>query len=175
MAPGLVSPQLPSAAPYSVSKSSSSSSHTAHHQQNGEYSSETVESRQRHLGLRKMGSRHSSMANASSISSIVYSIKRRSSEELGSNISAQLLSATHESVLDWISAQRMSDLPPEGSSYDKVLAWAQLFVDRLHSFDHAVQEFAGDSYLAAQLAYGYCSLLLEVWKFPPFAVVPPFW
>ncbi|KAI6617114.1 hypothetical protein MCOR07_007258 [Pyricularia oryzae] len=164
MAPGLVSPQLPSAAPYSVSKSSSSSSHTAHHHQNGEYSSETVESRQRHLGLRKMGSRHSSMANASSISSIVYSIKRRSSEELGSNISAQLLSATHESVLDWISAQRMSDLPPEGSSYDKVLAWAQLFVDRLHSFDHAVQEFAGDSYLAAQLAYGYCSLLLELGK-----------
>ncbi|KAI6362061.1 hypothetical protein MCOR25_006296 [Pyricularia grisea] len=164
MAPGLVSPQMPSAAPYSVSKTSSS--HTAHHNHHydGEISTETVESRQRYLGLRKMGSRSSSMANASSISNVVYSIKRRSSEELGSNISAQLLSATHESVLDWISAQRMSDLPPEGSSYDKVLAWAQLFVDRLHSFDHAVQEFAGDSYLAAQLAYGYCSLLLELGK-----------
>ncbi|TLD15231.1 hypothetical protein PspLS_10631 [Pyricularia sp. CBS 133598] len=163
MAPGLVSPQMPSVAPYSVSKTTNS--HTAHHHhQDGEYSTETVESRQRYLGLRKMGSRNSSTANASSISNVVYSIKRRSSEELGSNISAQLLSATHESVLDWISAQRMSDLPPEGSSYDKVLAWAQLFVDRLHSFDHAVQEFAGDSYLAAQLAYGYCSLLLELGK-----------
>jgi hypothetical protein len=56
----------------------------------------------------------------------------------------------------------MSKLPPEGSSYDKVLAWAQLFVERLHSFDLAIENFAGDSYLAAQLAYGYCAILLEV-------------
>lgn len=56
----------------------------------------------------------------------------------------------------------MSQLPPEGSSYDKVLAWAQLFVERLNSFDMAIEEFAGDSYLAAQLAYGYCALLLQV-------------
>ena len=56
----------------------------------------------------------------------------------------------------------MSQLPPEGSSYDRVLAWAQLFVERLHSFDVEIEEFAGDSYLAAQLAYGYCALMLDV-------------
>jgi hypothetical protein len=56
----------------------------------------------------------------------------------------------------------MSLLLPEGSSYDKVLAWAHLFVERLHSFDMAIGGFASDSYLAAQLAYGYCAILLEV-------------
>lgn len=56
----------------------------------------------------------------------------------------------------------MSMLPAEGSGYDKVLSWAQLFVERLHSFEAAIEGFAGDSYLAAQLAYGYCVVLLEV-------------
>jgi hypothetical protein len=56
----------------------------------------------------------------------------------------------------------MSHLPPEGSSYDKVLAWAQLFVERLHSFDVAIGRFEGNSWLAAQLSYGYCAMLLEV-------------
>jgi hypothetical protein len=56
----------------------------------------------------------------------------------------------------------MSLLPPEGSDYDKVLAWAQLFVDRLHHFDVEIEQFAGDSYLAAQLSYGFCAMLLEV-------------
>ncbi|KAH7016094.1 uncharacterized protein B0I36DRAFT_368709 [Microdochium trichocladiopsis] len=168
MAPGTLSPQLPSA-PYGLATGSASSKtsrnasavYGQHHDE--EYSSETVESRQRAMSQR-LFSRKSSMLNVSNISNVVYSIKRRSSGELGSNISARLFSATHESLLEWISAQRMSDLPPEGSSYDKVLAWAQLFANRLHSFEYAIQEFAGDSYLAAQLAYGYCSLLLELGK-----------
>lgn len=110
----------------------------------------------------RYGSRKMSMVDTSNISNVVYSLKRRSSEELGSATSAKLLNATHDSLMDWISAQRMSHLPPEGSSHDKVLAWAQLFVERLHSFDMAIEDFAGDSYLATQLAYGYCAILLQV-------------
>jgi hypothetical protein len=96
------------------------------------------------------------------LANVVYSLKRRLSHELGSRTSAKLLSTTHDSVIDWISVQRMIHMPPEGSSYDKVLAWAQLFIERLHSFDLAIEQFAGDSYLAAQLAYGYCATLFEV-------------
>lgn len=106
-----------------------------------------------------------STASFSHISHVVHAIKQRSVEELGGSSSASnsaIFTATYESLLEWISQQRMSELPAEGSSYDKVLAWAELFADRLHSFDYAVQEFAGDSYLAAQLSYGYCSLLLNV-------------
>ena len=56
----------------------------------------------------------------------------------------------------------MRKLPPEGSSYDKALVWAALFVERVHSFDLGIEHFAGDSHLAAQLSYGYCANLLEV-------------
>lgn len=111
---------------------------------------------------RRSSSGKLSAVDTSNISSVVYSLKRRSSIEIGSDTSARLLSTTHDSILEWIRTQRMSQLPAEGSSYDKVLSWAQLFVERLHSFEVAIEEFAGDSYLAAQLAYGYCVLLLEV-------------
>lgn len=109
--------------------------------------------------------------DTSNISQVVYSLKRRGSEELGSDTSAKLLNATHDSILEWIRVQRMQRLPPEGSSQDKVLAWAQLFVERLHSFDSAIADFAGDSYLATQLAYGYCAILLEVRQYD-MALVP---
>lgn len=100
--------------------------------------------------------------DTSNISSVVDSIKRSSGDELGSTTSLKLLDSSYETLLEWIRSQRMNNLPGEGSCYDKVLAWAQLFVERLHSFDLAIEEFAGDSYLAAQLAYGYCAILLEV-------------
>lgn len=101
-------------------------------------------------------------AGNSNITSVVQSLHRRSGDELGTSASSALLNTSYVSILEWIRAERMSHLPPEGSSYDKVLGWAQLFVERLHSFDSAIQEFAGDSYLAAQLSYGYCAMLLEV-------------
>jgi hypothetical protein len=118
-------------------------------------------------GPRSVASRRASRKTvagneSSAISNVVYSLKRRSGDELGATASSKLLNSTHATLLDWIRHQRMSKLPPEGSSYDKVLAWAQLFVERLHSFDLAIEHFAGDSYLAAQLAYGYCAILLEV-------------
>ncbi|RHZ60786.1 NACHT domain protein [Aspergillus thermomutatus] len=116
----------------------------------------------RSVTSRRVSSRKFKTIETSEVSSLVYSLKRRSGDELGASTSSKLLNHTHDSVLDWIRSQRMSLLPPEGSSYDKVLSWAQLFVERLHSFDQAIEEFAGDSYLAAQLAYGYCALLLEL-------------
>lgn len=111
---------------------------------------------------RRISRKAAGAGESSNISNVVYSLKRRSGDELGVTTSSKLLNANHATLLDWIRHQRMSKIPPEGSSYDKVLAWAQLFVERLHSFDLAIEHFAGDSYLAAQLAYGYCAILLEV-------------
>ncbi|KAH9885657.1 NACHT domain protein [Xylariomycetidae sp. FL2044] len=115
----------------------------------------------RHLAHRMSSKRAGNMTDTSHISSVVYTLKRHSGDELGSGTSSRLFSP-HSSILDWIRAQRMDYYPPDGSSYDKVLSWAQLFVERLHSFDLAIEEFAGDSYLAAQLSYGYCGILLEL-------------
>lgn len=96
------------------------------------------------------------------ISKVVSELRLRGDNELDSDISARLLSYTYDSIRDWIGTQRISHLPPEGSSYDKVLAWAHLFVERLHSFDMAIGELAGEGNPASQLAYGYCAILLEV-------------
>jgi hypothetical protein len=93
---------------------------------------------------------------------VVTSIQARSGQELGTSASARLLNSTHDTILEWIRSERVNLLPPEGSAYDKVLTWAQLFVNRLHSFDSEIERFAGDSYLAAHLSYGFCTMLLEV-------------
>lgn len=110
----------------------------------------------------RVTSRRFASIGTTNISSVVNSLQRRSGDELGANASSRIVNTTYESILEWIRSERMSLLPPEGSDYDKVLAWAQLFVERLHSFDLEIEQFAGDSYLAAQLSYGYCAMLLEV-------------
>jgi hypothetical protein len=102
-------------------------------------------------------------ANTSHISSVVQSLQRRSGDEPGVDTYA-LLNTRYQDIRDWIRHERMSHLPAEGSSYDKVLAWAQLFIERLNKFDENIQGFAGDSYLAAQLSYGYCYMLLQLGK-----------
>ncbi|CAI7589114.1 unnamed protein product [Penicillium crustosum] len=101
---------------------------------------------------------------SSKLSGVVQGLQRQSGAELGANVSSTLCNTDHATILEWIATERMSHLPPEGSSYDKVLTWAQLFVERLHSFDLAIRDFEGGSWLAAQLSYGYCAMLLELGK-----------
>ncbi|CAL5872401.1 uncharacterized protein PFLUO_LOCUS6665 [Penicillium psychrofluorescens] len=128
------------------------------------FDSDSVSNSDRHSRRESFMPKKSNGVGNSNITSVVQSLHRRSGDELGTTASSKLLNTSHASIIEWIRAERMSHLPPEGSSYDKVLGWAQLFVDRLHSFDTAIYEFAGDSYLAAQLSYGYCAMLLELGK-----------
>lgn len=114
------------------------------------------------VASRRVSSKRFNMMESTAISRVVSSHKRRNVDELGTSTSSKIVNTTYVSLMDWISSQRMSLLPPEGSDYDKVLAWAQLFIESLNSFDTAIEEFAGDSYLAAQLVYGFCAMLLEV-------------
>ncbi|KAJ5599082.1 hypothetical protein N7450_000149 [Penicillium hetheringtonii] len=65
------------------------------------------------------------------------------------------------SIRDWISNERMNFMPPEGSSSDKVLSWAQLFVGRLNEFDEAIRD---DSGAAATVSYICVGELLRLWK-----------
>jgi hypothetical protein len=111
---------------------------------------------------RSMMPRKFHSAVSAKLSSVVQGLRHQSGAELGVNASSTLFNTNHATILEWIATERMSHLPPEGSSYDKVLAWAQLFVERLHSFDEAIGNFEGNSWLAAQLSYGYCAMLLEV-------------
>ncbi|KAJ6191057.1 hypothetical protein N7519_001078 [Penicillium mononematosum] len=93
------------------------------------------------------------------LADVVNSLARRGSDDLtGSRVS----DTDYASLLEWIRCERMRKLPPEGSRYDKALVWAALFIERVHSFDIGIEQFAGDSHLAAQLSYGYCASLLEL-------------
>lgn len=107
--------------------------------------------------------RKSSAGGNSALADLVHSLGRRGSGEM---TSSSIIAADYEAILEWIRSERMRKLPPEGSSYDKVLVWAGLFVERLHSFDSAIQHFEGDSHIAAELAYIHCASLLEVCQCP---------
>ncbi|PKX90746.1 uncharacterized protein P174DRAFT_423609 [Aspergillus novofumigatus IBT 16806] len=105
------------------------------------------------------GQRKSSAGTSSALANLVQSLGRRGSGEM---ISSKNIGADYEAILEWIRSERMRKLPPEGSSYDRVLVWARLFVERLHSFDSAIQHFEGESHMAAELAYIHCASLLEL-------------
>ncbi|PWY73042.1 NACHT domain protein [Aspergillus heteromorphus CBS 117.55] len=108
-------------------------------------------------GSSRRGSRRISAGGASTLAEVVNSLSRRNGDDTISSIDAD-----YASLLEWIRYERMRKLPPEGSGYDKALVWAALFVERLHSFDSAIEQFAGDSHMAAQLAYVHCGSLLEL-------------
>lgn len=93
------------------------------------------------------------------LADVVHSLAHRGGQDL---TASRVADANYTSLLEWIRCERMKKLPPEGSSYDKALVCAALFVDRVHSFDLGIEQFAGDSHLAAQLSYCYCASLLEV-------------
>ncbi|KAL6229357.1 hypothetical protein BDW75DRAFT_245812 [Aspergillus navahoensis] len=97
-------------------------------------------------------------APATALTDLVHSLKPHNGNAMGL---PNTIGADHERLLEWIRSERMHKLPPEGSSYDKVLICAKLFVERLHSFDGAIQHFAQESHTATQLAYVYCASLLE--------------
>ncbi|GFF70345.1 hypothetical protein IFM61392_02911 [Aspergillus lentulus] len=112
-----------------------------------------------HSTLSQNGQRKPSVGTSSAIANLVQSLGRRGSGEMASS---KIIGADYEAILEWIRSERMRKLPPEGSSYDRVLVWARLFVERLHSFDSAIQHFEGDSHMAAELAYIHCASLLEL-------------
>ncbi|RAL14183.1 uncharacterized protein BO97DRAFT_448794 [Aspergillus homomorphus CBS 101889] len=112
-----------------------------------------------HTSTSRRGSKALSGGGSSTLADVVSSLARRSSDAM---ISSTISDADYATLLEWIRAERMRKLPPEGSSYDKALVWAALFVERLHSFDTALEHFAGDSHMAAQLAYVHCASLLEL-------------
>lgn len=107
-------------------------------------------------------SRKFAATETTKISETVSVLHRRSRDELGAATSAKLLTASYGSLIEWVRNERMAKLPAEGSHYDQLLGWVQLFAERLHSFDVAIEHFANDSHLAAQIAYGYCAVLVEV-------------
>ncbi|RMZ83471.1 hypothetical protein DV737_g1596, partial [Chaetothyriales sp. CBS 132003] len=88
-------------------------------------------------------------------------LKRRCADELGAVISNNIVSS-YTRLIEKISQERLQTLPTEGSAWDKVLAWAQSFAEKFNEFDLAIEEFTGGNYDGAEIAFGYCALLLDL-------------
>ncbi|KAJ5660948.1 uncharacterized protein N7484_000320 [Penicillium longicatenatum] len=163
MAPGLVSPVPGNLSSSFYSERPGNSRHASAFSTH--FDSDTFSQNGR-SSRRESGLVHRNMSGVggSNLTSLVHSLYQRSGNELGAHASSRLMNSSYESLKEWIRVQRMSHLPPEGSNYDKVLSWALLFIERLHHFDSNINKFAGDSYLATQLSYGYCGMLLDLGK-----------
>jgi len=67
-----------------------------------------------------------------------------------------------ESILDWVSSERLTYMPQRGSRWDKVLKWAEFFSLQISGYEKAISSFVPDSGAAAQLIWASCKILLEV-------------
>ncbi|EXJ84870.1 hypothetical protein A1O3_05545 [Capronia epimyces CBS 606.96] len=119
----------------------------------------------RHASYRLSTSRTKTTASGATgsakMAEIVHILKRRCAEELGSAISNNIISS-YQTLIEKISNERLRRLPTEGSAWDKVLAWAQSFAEKFNEFDLAIEQFTGGNYDGAEIAFGYCILLLEL-------------
>lgn len=79
--------------------------------------------------------------------------------QYGNSVSLGMTNAA--SIRDWISDERMNYMPPEGSSSDKVLSWAQLFVGRLSEFDENIRDDSGAAATILYVCVGKLLLLLK--------------
>lgn len=104
---------------------------------------------------------NSNASGSAKMAETVSLLKRRCAEELGAAISNNIVSS-HTRLMEKISQERLRSLPTEGSAWDKVLAWAQSFSEKFNDFDHAIEQFTGGNYDGAEIAFGYCILLLEL-------------
>lgn len=103
----------------------------------------------------------SNASGSAKMAETVSLLKSRCAEELGAAISNNIVSS-HTRLMEKISQERLRALPTEGSAWDKVLAWAQSFAEKFNDFDHAIEQFTGGNYDGAEIAFGYCILLLEL-------------
>ena len=71
-------------------------------------------------------------------------------------------SITIESFLEYIEDERLCNMPQHGSSWDKVLKWAEFFALQVSGYENTVRTFVPDSSVAAKLIWATCRVLIEV-------------
>ena len=67
-----------------------------------------------------------------------------------------------ESFLEYITHERLTNMPHRGSKWDKVLKSAEYFALQISAYGEMVEKFVIESKEAVDLALGNCYLLLEV-------------
>jgi hypothetical protein len=78
------------------------------------------------------------------------------------DVNEAALNTSINSFLDFISSERLTDMPHRGGRWDKVLKSAEYFALQLAAYEELVRKFVRDSESALNLALACCRLLLEV-------------
>ena len=69
---------------------------------------------------------------------------------------------TIDVFMEYISTERLTNMPHRGGRWDKVLKCAEYFALQLSAYQELVHKFARDSEAALRFALGCCRLLLDV-------------
>ena len=75
---------------------------------------------------------------------------------------ALISDSTIEGFLEYIDRQRLTFMPTRGSSWDRVLKWAEFFALQISGYANVVDSFVPDSKLAAQLIWTASRTLIHV-------------
>jgi Cdc6-like AAA superfamily ATPase len=90
------------------------------------------------------------------------SLRKRSRAAIGASVHQSISKVSYVDLLEWIRSERLTTVPHEGDSWDRVLIRALHFAEQLHKFEQSIQHFAIDSSEAAAIGYGHAQLLLEL-------------
>ncbi|KAF4553418.1 Hypothetical protein D9617_7g031460 [Elsinoe fawcettii] len=89
-------------------------------------------------------------------------LKKQCAAELGAGVSQGIFGTSFARFMDDIHSERLSSLPPKGSSWDRVLIRATCIAEQIRIFELAIKDFAADSSVGAEVGYGHLGLLLQL-------------
>lgn len=88
-------------------------------------------------------------------------------KHLSSRADEILLSTpTSHSLIQFIAAERLRSMPHKGSTWDKVLKWAESFAKRIDTYTFTIGGFASYGCEGSRVIYGCCRALLQVGVIP---------
>ena len=126
-----------------------------------------VQSQQSHNSALQRTETSSSTSSSYSEVSIVSTTWKQSRQRvkaaLGSDVDDGVFYDINiDAFMEYISTERLTNMPHRGGRWDKVLKCAEYFALQLAAYQELVHKFARDSESALRFALGCCRLLLDV-------------
>ena len=111
------------------------------------------------------GYSHSNFQQVTVVREVTSRVHIKLQGQFSSSVDGPLSSSISiENFLDYVAAERLRRMPHRGSKWDKVLKWAEYFASQVSIYQDCVSAFLPHSKEAAQLVWGCCRALLEVYS-----------
>ena len=126
-------------------------------------SSQSYESQANDSVLQRTETSSSTFSEVSIVSTTWKQCRHRVKSALGGDVDdADFQDINIDAFMEYISSERLTNMPHRGSRWDKVLKSAEYFALQLAAYQELVHKFARDSQQALHFALGCCRLLLDV-------------